>query len=171
MAELAEAVQYLADRGILHWDVKPSRILITHDGKAVLSGLVSHAVAMSEASSLPSCGTPAYMPPERTGQQSTPYDTRCTTYSLGVILYELLTGVLPFHGSCLTEILQSVLNGTAVRPRSIQRSIPKDLESICLKAMARKPEDRQASPGELAQELRKFLEGVPDRRRSFWKRK
>ena len=90
---------------------------------------------------------------------------------LGIVLYELLTRICPFSGSNMQETLQKVLTTTPRSPRAVRRSIPKDLEAICLKAMARKPEDRYATPGDLAQVLRQFLRGQTDRKKSFWKRK
>jgi serine/threonine-protein kinase len=86
------------------------------------------------------------------------------------VLYELLTGICPFSGSSPQETVQKVLTATPRSPRAIRRSIPKDVEAICLKAMARKPEDRYATPGELAQALRQFLSGQANRKQSFWKR-
>jgi eukaryotic-like serine/threonine-protein kinase len=100
-----------------------------------------------------------------------PFDCRSATYSLGIVLYELLTRICPFSGSNMQETLQKVLTATPRAPRAVRRSIPKDLEAICLKAMARKPEDRYATPGDLAQALRQFLRGQTDRKKSFWKRK
>ena len=81
----------------------------------------------------------------------------------------MLTGVPAFSGSKAVEVFQSILNKAPRVPRSIRRSIPKELESICLKAMAKKPEDRYATPEELARALRQFLTDQPERRRGFWK--
>jgi serine/threonine protein kinase len=101
-----------------------------------------------------------------------PFDyCRCATYSLGIMLYELLTGTCPFSGSSTKEISQNVLAHTPLSPRVVCQSISMELEAICLKAMARKPEDRYATPGDLAQALRQFLSGQTDRKKSFWKRK
>ena len=137
----------------------------------MLTDLWEHTVTAEEALSQGLCGTPAYMPPERVSAMGGPFDCRSATYSLGIVLYELLTGIRPFSGSSPQEILQKVLTTTPRSPRAVRRSIPKDLEAICLKAMARKPEDRYATPGDLAQALRQFLRGQTDRKTSFWKRK
>ena len=100
-----------------------------------------------------------------------PLDCRSATYSLGIVLYELLTGTCPFSGRSPQDIFRKVLTTTPRSPRALRRSIPRDLEAICLKAMARKPEERYATPGELAQALREFLGRQPERKTSFWKRK
>jgi serine/threonine protein kinase len=137
----------------------------------MLTDLWEHTVTAERALSLEVCGTLAYMPPERVSAMGAPLDCRCTTYALGIVLYELLTGICPFSGSSPQEILQEVQTTTPRSPRAVRRSIPKELEAICLKAMARKPEDRYATPDDLAQALRQFLSGQTDRKRSFWKRK
>ncbi|HMF38547.1 MAG TPA: VWA domain-containing protein, partial [Isosphaeraceae bacterium] len=170
IAEIAEALQYLDEHGVLCWDVKPGTIIVGPDGRAVLTDLWGHTTTAEEALSQGLCGTPAYIPPERISAMGGPLDCRCTTYPLGIVLYELLTGICPFSGSSAQEVIQKVLTTTPRSPRAVRRSIPKDLEAICLKAMARKPEDRYATPGDLAQALRQFLRGQTDRKKSFWKR-
>ncbi|MGA2702875.1 MAG: VIT domain-containing protein [Isosphaeraceae bacterium] len=170
IAEIAEAIQYLDERGVLCWDVKPGTIIVGPEGRAVLTDLWEHTVTAENALSGEVCGTLAYMPPERVSALGQPLDCRCATYSLGIVLYELLTGICPFSGSSPQETVQKVLTATPRSPRAIRRSIPKDVEAICLKAMARKPEDRYATPGELAQALRQFLSGQANRKQSFWKR-
>jgi uncharacterized protein YegL len=172
IAEIAEAIQYLNEHGILCWDVKPGTIILSPEGRAMLTDLWEHTITAEKP--LPAellCGTPAYMPPERVSAMGGSFDCRCETYSLGIVLYELLTGIRPFSGSSPQEILQKVLTTTPRAPRAVRRPIPKDLEAICLKAMARKPEDRYATPSDLAQALRQFLSGQTDRKKSFWKRK
>jgi hypothetical protein len=169
VAEIAEAVHYLHEHGLLHWDVKPQRIAINPQGRAILNDLASHALlAGSEPKGV--CGTPAYMPPELLAAGPTAYDIRSTIYSLGVVLYELLSGVLPFTARSTTVLFWKLQNETPRPPRSIRRAIPKELESICLKAMARKPEDRYSTAGELAGALRSFLSPHTKLRKSFWKR-
>ena len=171
VAEIAEAIQYLDEHGVLCWDVKPGTIILSPEGRAMLTDLWEHTITAEKALSPELCGTPAYIPPEQVSAMGGPFDCRCATYSLGIVLYELLTGIRLFSGSSPQEILQQVLTTTPRSPRAVRRSIPKDLEAICLKAMARKPEDRYATPGDLAQALRQFLSGQTDRKKSFWKRK
>jgi len=171
IAEIAEAVQYLNEHGVLCWDVEPGTIVLDPAGRAMLTDLWEHVVTAQEAPSAQLCGTPAYMPPELFSAMGRPLDCRCATYSLGIVLYELLTGIRPFSGSSVQETLQNAQTTTPRAPRAVRRSIPKALEAICLKAMARKPEDRYATPGDLARALRQFLSGQTDRKESFWKRK
>ena len=171
VAEIAEALQDLLARGLVHPDVTPARVLITPEGRAIFTDPASRCIKVGKPGQQVWAGSPAFSAPERIGQAKAPYDVLSSIYSLGVMFYEMLTGVAPFSGSTAEEILKRVSQGTFTPPRRVKRSIPKDLESICLKAMARKPEDRYATPGELAQALRAFLTGQPDRKKGFWKRK
>ncbi|MGZ3318025.1 MAG: VIT domain-containing protein, partial [Isosphaeraceae bacterium] len=172
IAEVAEAIQYLEKHGILCRDLKPARILLSPEGRAILMDVWRYTATREKALSPGLYPTPTYMPPERVGVKGRPFDyCRCATYSLGIMLYELLTGTCPFSGSSTKEISQNVLAHTPLSPRVVCQSISMELEAICLKAMARKPEDRYATPGDLAQALRQFLSGQTDRKKSFWKRK
>ncbi|MGZ3471485.1 MAG: VIT domain-containing protein, partial [Isosphaeraceae bacterium] len=163
IAEVAEAIQYLEKHGILCRDLKPARILLSPEGRAILMDVWRYTATREKALSPGLYPTPTYMPPERVGAKGRPFDyCRCATYSLGIMLYELLTGTCPFSGSSTKEISQNVLAHTPLSPRVVCQSISMELEAICLKAMARKPEDRYATPGDLAQALRQFLSGQTD---------
>jgi serine/threonine protein kinase len=109
----------------------------------------------------------ACIPPERTGQDVSPPDSRSDTYALGVLLYELLTKNRPFSGNTAAEMLSKIVNDPPMPPRRLVRSIPADLEAICLKAMAKRPDERYQTASELAGALRGFLK--PRRRKGFWK--
>jgi Ca-activated chloride channel family protein len=170
VADIAEGVQFLLDHGVLQWDIKPARIFLTAQDRAVLTDVASHVVRIDESSLSRIMGTPAYMAPELIAPGDGRPAVRSSVYSLGATLYELLTGVPPYSGRTASEVFARALKGAPRPPRRMRRAIPTTLESICLKAMARRPEDRHATPGELAAELRRFLSAQPERRKSFWKR-
>ena len=176
VAEVAEAIQHLDEHGLQRQDVKPE-IMLSPERRAVLMDLANAGQGDGSISWLsrrpyihPSRTVTACLAPEWIAGQAALGDPRSVVYSLGIVLYKVLTGDLPFQGGGI-ELVERILTFPPRSPRSVRRSIPKDLEAICLKAMARKPEDRYATPGDLAQALRQFLSGQTDRKKSFWKRK
>jgi Ca-activated chloride channel family protein len=167
VAEVAEAVHLVHGLGVIHGDLKPGNILMGDDGRPRLLGFEDYLPFLRQDPSGPIAFTPAYAPPEQIQQTGRCHDVRVDVYSLGVTLYELLTGKPPFEGTKIREVFQNVLHHEPAPPRRLVRSIPAELEAICLKAMARNPDDRYPTAAELAAALRQFLK--PKARKGFWK--
>ena len=162
VAQVAEALEHAHQNGIIHRDVKPQNILI-RDGTALLVdfGLAKDLDKESISRSGDFAGTPHYMSPEQTLAKRAPVDSRTDVYSLGVVLYEMLTGQRPFEGESSQEVLFRISFREAVAPRRINPEIPRDLETICLKAIEKSPERRYATAADLALDLRRFLRHMP----------
>lgn len=169
---LAQAVQYAHDRGIIHRDLKPANILFTTDQtpKIVDFGLAKKLHDELNATVTGTVlGTPCYMSPEQAAGDDQPVGTSTDIYSLGVILYQLLTQRLPFEGKTAIETLRWIVDRDCQRPSQINSRIPRDLETICLKCLAKSPQARYATAGDLADDLSRFLDHLPIRaRRSTW---
>jgi serine/threonine protein kinase/formylglycine-generating enzyme required for sulfatase activity len=153
VTQLAGALDYLHRRGVMHRDVKPSNVLTTEARDAVL---VDFGLALAENTygrGARFVGTPAYMSPEQARYEGHRVDGRSDIYSLGVVLYELLTGSRPFVAKDQEELLECIRN-VEVRPlRQINSSVPKELERICLKALSKKVSDRYSTASDMAEDL------------------
>lgn len=163
VAAVADALQYAHERGVIHRDVKPSNIMIGEDTRPCV---MDFGLAKRDAGEITMTvegqvlGTPAYMSPEQASGDAHRVDGRSDVYSLGVILYQMLTGELPFRGT-KRMLLHQVLHDEPKPPRRLNDRIPRDLETICLKAMAKEPTRRYGTAGDLADDLRRWLKGEP----------
>jgi serine/threonine protein kinase len=165
--EAAEALEYAHELGVIHRDVKPSNLLV--DGRGHL-WVTDFGLAQIQAESGPTLtgdlvGTLRYMSPEQALAKRVAIDHRTDVYSLGVTLYELLTLEPPFHGSDRQELLRQIAFDEPRPPRRLNRMVPPELETIVLKAMERRPEDRYTTAQDFADDLRRFLDDRPIRAR------
>jgi serine/threonine protein kinase len=160
--KIALGLQEAHQRGVIHRDLKPANVMIDMRGEPIVMDFgLARRTGQNETRLTrdgSAIGTPAYMPPEQISTTTENMGPRCDIYSLGVMLYELLTGRLPFTGDAMAMLAQ-ILTDDPPRPTSLQPDIDPALEGICLKAMAKKPEDRYASMGELAADLLEYLRG------------
>lgn len=148
--------------GLIHRDVKPGNILLDEDtGDARLTdfGLVRHETDETLTRAHAVCGTPAYMSPEQI-ENAIATGKRGDIYSLGIVLYECLTGSPPFRGMTM-EVLDQHRNDQPVAPRKLNATVPLPLQNICLKAIAKEPERRYQSAADFAADLQRFLNDEP----------
>jgi len=155
--EIAEALAYAHSQGVIHGDIKPANILITDDGHAKIADFgvarFNHGLVTNTGKIF---GSPAYMAPEQlTG--STP-DARSDIFSLGVMLYSMLTGFRPFQGNTAETVCFKVMNVEPVPVSSFQAELPPGLDNIVSRAIAKEPRDRYQSGAEMANEIRAFMQ-------------
>lgn len=161
---IAEAVQYAHQRGVLHRDLKPANVMMDADGQPHITdfGLAKQIERDTEITRTGTIiGTPGYMAPEQANGKVKNWTTATDVYGLGAILYALLTGNAPFTGDSSLEVLRRVVDEPPASPRLQEPSIDRDLETICLKCLEKKPELRYASPQLLAEDLSRFLNNEP----------
>ncbi len=167
LAKIARAIHHAHQRGILHRDLKPGNILLDAQGEPHVTdfGLARQLGADSSLTLTGSTlGTPAYMSPEQAAGERNA-TTAADIWSLGAILFHLLTGRPPFLGATATDVLLQVRTNEPPRLRSLDSTIPADLETICLKCLEKEPTRRYASAAELADDLDHFLRREPIRAR------
>jgi eukaryotic-like serine/threonine-protein kinase len=175
LATLARAVQAAHVAGIVHRDLKPQNILFDRDGvpKVTDFGLAKRLdVEDGPTVTADIMGTPAYMAPEQALGKNHQVGPRADVYALGAILYAMLTGRPPLQGSTWRETLLMVPDQEPVSPSRLQPKVPRDLETICLKCLAKEPQRRYGSAEGLADDLARFLDGRPilARRTPAWER-
>ncbi|HUB26887.1 MAG TPA: protein kinase [Tepidisphaeraceae bacterium] len=164
MSRLAWAVQAAHESGIVHRDLKPGNILISNDGTPKISdfGLArrvddDHLVTLTGAR----IGTPCYMAPEQALGQTKLIGPAADIYSLGAILYELLTGRPPFRGESAVETERQLISQEPVPPMRLNSKVPRDLDTICLKCLLKDPARRYPTATELAMDIERFLRNQP----------
>jgi serine/threonine-protein kinase len=157
---VAEALAFAHERGIVHRDIKPGNIMVLDDGRIKIMdfGIARLQEPTVKTQTGVLLGSPQYMSPEQVSGQS--LDGRADIFSLGVVLYEMLTGIKPFDAPDLTQVLFWVVNMPAKPPSERRPGLPPVLDFIIARALRKKPEDRYANAAELADELRKALPEV-----------
>src|SRR6185369_15053559 len=173
--QVAEALAYAHSQGVLHRDIKPSNLLLDTRGTVWVADF-GLAKAASDDDHLTHSGdivgTLRYMPPERFQGQS---DARCDIYSLGLTLYEMLTFSPAFDDKDRNRLYEQIVREEPVRPRLKNPEVPRDLETIVLKAMDKDPNHRYQAAADMAEDLQRFIEDRPiqarrtTRRERLWR--
>ncbi len=164
---LAQAMQAAHEQRVIHRDLKPANVLLAEDGTPKITdfGLAKKLDEAGQTQSGAIMGTPSYMAPEQAGGKSTDIGPAADVYALGAILYECLTGRPPFKAATALDTVLQVVSDEPVPPSQLQTKTPRDLETICLKCLHKETRKRYESAQELADDLRRFLDGEPIRAR------
>lgn len=162
-AEIADALEYAHDAGVIHRDIKPANLLLDSKGAVWVTdfglALVASDAGLTQTGDL--LGTLRYMSPEQAAGRRQPVDHRTDVYSLGATLYEMLTLQPLFPGQDRTALLHQILNEDPRPLRQLDRAIPVELETIVLKSLSKLPAERYATAGDMAADLRRFLNEIP----------
>ena len=157
VAEVADALDHAHRAGFVHRDIKPANILIDSQGRAYLTDFGIAVVEEDLLRDVSAAGTLPYMAPEQLDEGPGPVDHRADLYALGVVIYELLTGRRPFQAATPMELREQILKVEPEPPRSVQPGVPAELERVCLRCLAKTPNDRYQHADEVASDLRAYL--------------
>ena len=168
MRGVARAVEYAHQQGVLHRDIKPSNVIVDANNRPHVTdfGLarrIQGDATLTQPGQI--LGTPGFMAPETAAGKGHTAGVGADVYSLGALLYQLLTARPPFVGPSLVDVLRQVAETDPVSPRQLNPEVPRDLETINLKCLAKEPAARYASAAELAEDLERFLRQEPIRAR------
>lgn len=162
--KIAHAIHYAHQQGTLHRDLKPSNVLIDSNDQPRITdfGLAKRLrddFGLTVTGQM--LGSPSFMPPEQMAGNRKPVGPPSDVYGIGAILYHLLSGRAPFQAESIVDVLRQVQEQDPVSPRRLNPSVPRDLETICMKCLAKEPARRYATAAELADELGRFLRNEP----------
>jgi serine/threonine protein kinase/tetratricopeptide (TPR) repeat protein len=163
IAEVADGLQHAHEQDVVHRDIKPHNLLLGNDDRLHITDFGLARLLDEPGLTLSSdiVGTPVYMAPEQIARGGQPIDCRADVYSLGATLYEVLTLERPFTADSYESLLHDVLNREPARPRRVDARVPRDLETICVRAMEKDARQRFQTAGEMARDLRRYAEDFP----------